>query len=225
MTDEIKQHFDTIAPKYDQYKIKNWYYYSNLKRLYADLIPKQSIVLEVGCGTGDLITHVNARIAMGIDISQEMIRIASRKHPEITFRATGIEDLKTDICFDYIFLADVIEHLQDVPGMLQALRELCTDNTRIIFSYANPYWEPILWILEKLSLKMPEGPHYRIPHSRFKLFFEQAGFMMIDRGWRLMLPAHITYISDYINDTFHSVPFIRHLGMLEYLILCKDKLN
>jgi 2-polyprenyl-3-methyl-5-hydroxy-6-metoxy-1,4-benzoquinol methylase len=225
MTDEIKQHFDNIAPQYDHFKNKNWYYYKNLKGLYTDLIPEKSIVLEVGCGTGDLISHMNARVAMGIDLSPEMIKIASRKHPEIIFESTVIEDLKTDIHFDYIFLADVIEHLQDVSGTVKALGELCTGNTRIIFSYANPLWEPILWLLEKLSLKMPEGPHYRIPHSKFKLFFEQYGFKMVDRGWRLLLPANILYLSDFINSIFYTIPFIRKMGMLEYLVLKKDEPN
>lgn len=72
---------------------------------------------------------------------------------------------------------------------------------------------------------MPEGPHYRIPHSKFKLFFEQYGFTMVDRGWRLLLPANIPYLSDFINNIFHTIPFIRRMGMLEYLVLKKDEPN
>jgi SAM-dependent methyltransferase len=194
MTNEIKQHFNTIAQQYDHFKNKNWYYYNNLKELYTNLIPEKSIVLEVGCGTGDLISHVNARVAMGIDISPEMIKIASRKH-------------------------------QDIPGTVKSLGELCTSNTRIIFSYANPFWEPILWLLEKLSLKMPEGSHYRIPYSQFKIIFEQYGFKMIDRGWRLLLPANIPYFANFINSLFYTIPFFRRMGMLEYIVLSKDELN
>jgi ubiquinone/menaquinone biosynthesis C-methylase UbiE len=221
MATPVEQHFDIIAKQYDYFKSKNWYYYQNLKTLYKELIPKDSTVLEIGCGTGDLIADMEAKNAAGIDLSPEMIKIAQQKHPEIKFSAVTIEQYKTDIDFQYIFLADVIEHLEDIPSTMEALSRVASKNTRVIFTYANPLWEPLLMLLEKLSLKMPEGPHYRIPYHKFKKIFSQYGFETAERGWRLPFPAYIPYFSNIINNTLYKIPGIRSLCMLEYVVLIK----
>ena len=221
MVTPVEKHFNTIAENYDYFKKKNWYYYKNLKMLYRQLIPRQSSVLEIGCGTGDLISEIDARQSFGIDISSEMIKIAQKKHPKISFEATTIENFKTNKVFDYIFLADVIEHLENIPNTIKAINKICTTDTKIIFTYANPIWEPILMLLEKLGLKMPEGPHYRIPFYKFKKILEDNNLQAIERDWRLLLPTNIPLISESINSTFYHIPLLKKLGMLEYIIIEK----
>lgn len=221
MNTPVKKHFDVIAKDYDYFKKKNWYYYKNLKKLYRDLIPKQKSVLEIGCGTGDLISEMEASFAFGIDISPEMIKIAMQKHPEIRFEAVTIENFKFDKEFDYIFLADVIEHLEDIPSTIKAISSISNSETKIIFTYANPLWEPILMLLEKIGLKMPEGPHYRIPFYKFKKILAANRLATIERGWRLLLPANIPIISNPINSFFHHIPLLQKFGMLEYIIIKK----
>jgi len=118
-------------------------------------------------------------------------------------------------------LADVIEHLEDIPKTIEAITKISDSNTKIIFTYANPLWEPILLLLEKLSLKMPEGPHYRIPYYKFKKILQKNSLVTIERGWRLLLPANIPFISNFINKVFFHIPLLKRLGMLEYLIIKK----
>ncbi|HBI16903.1 MAG: Methyltransferase type 12 [Candidatus Moranbacteria bacterium GW2011_GWF2_34_56] len=221
MSTPVEKHFDNIAQKYDYFKERNWYYYKNLKSLYKQLIPKQSSVLEIGCGTGDLISETDASQAVGIDISPEMIKIAQQKHSQIHFEDVTVEDFKTNLEFDYIFLADVIEHLEDIPSTIQSIEKICSKNTKIIFTYANPLWEPILMLLEKLSLKMPEGPHYRIPYYKFKKILANNNLVTIERNWRLLLPADIPFISNPVNSIFYHIPLFQRLGMLEYIIIKK----
>lgn len=221
MSTPVEKHFDNIAENYDYFKKKNWYYYKNLKNLYKQLIPKQSSVLEIGCGTGDLISEMDAHQGFGIDISPEMIKIAKQKHLKIQFEAITVENFKTEIIFNYIFLADVIEHLENIPSTIEAINKLCSKDTQIIFTYANPLWEPVLMLLEKLGLKMPEGPHYRIPFYKFKKILENNGLQTIERGWRLLLPANIPLISASLNSIFYRIPLLKRLGMLEYIIIKK----
>jgi ubiquinone/menaquinone biosynthesis C-methylase UbiE len=221
MSKTVKKHFDTIAAKYDYFKKKNWYYYKNLKSLYRQLIPKGKAVLEIGCGTGDLISGLDAGLAIGIDISPEMIKIARKKYPIGQFKVAAIEDFVTQDVFEYIFLADVIEHLENIPSTIKAIAKRCNNKTKVIFTYANPIWEPILMFLEKLSLKMPEGPHYRIPYFKLKKILAKNGFVTIERNWRLLIPANIPFLSNFINVSFYRVPLLRRLGMLEYIIIKK----
>ncbi len=218
----VEKHFDNIAKEYDFFKQKNWYYYKNLKNLYKELIPSTAeSVLEIGCGTGDLIYGLNCKKKTGIDISPEMIAIAKQKYPMINFKAVTIENFDSNYVFDYIFLADVIEHLEDISSNIKAISKICSNETKIIFTYANPLWEFILLFLEKLSLKMPEGPHYRIPYFKFKEIFEQYGFITIKRDWRLIFPANIPLFSNFVNRIFYKIPLLKRLGMLEYIIIVK----
>jgi hypothetical protein len=118
-------------------------------------------------------------------------------------------------------LADVIEHLENIPAAINSIESLCSNRTKVIFSYANPLWEPILILLEKLSLKMPEGPHYRIPFHKLDRILSNGGFQIIQRGWRLLLPANIPLISNFFNRIFFHIPFFKRMGMLEYIIIHK----
>lgn len=218
---QVEQHFDAIAGQYDFFKKKNWYYYENLKKCYREIIPAGKKILEIGCGTGDIIAALNSSEGFGIDVSSGMIDIAKKKHPEITFEAVGIEGFSCEPKFDYIILADVIEHLENISGASRKLNRLCNSSTVVVFTYANPLWEPGLLLLEKLGLKMPEGPHYRIPFRKLKKILTEHNFTVVERGWRLLVPANIPLFASWINAFFYNIPGLKRFGMLEYIILKK----
>jgi len=71
-TRDIQSHFDQIAFSYDEYKRRNWYYYQRLKTLLQGLIPPGKRVLEVGCGTGDVLASLAPSFGVGIDVSKNM---------------------------------------------------------------------------------------------------------------------------------------------------------
>lgn len=221
MSTPVEKHFDSIAQDYDYFKNKNWYYYKNLKKIYKELIPEHSKVLEIGCGTGDLIAELNCTKGVGIDISHKMIEIAQKKHPKLTFKTCTIETYKRPFEFDYIFLADVIEHLEDIPTTIEALSRLSSPQTKIIFTYANPLWEPLLMLFEKLKMKMPEGPHYRIPFFKLKRILKKYGLITIQREWRLLVPAYIPFVSAFFNAFFYKIPIMKKLGELEFIVIKK----
>ena len=218
---QVEKHFNSIASQYENYKKNSWYYYQNIKELYQKIIPPGQKVLEIGCGTGDIISFVNPQYGVGIDISPAMISLAKQKYPMIYFKIARIENFKTEKQFDYIFLADVVEHLEDIPAAIVGIRRVCNNETRVIFTYANPLWEPILIFLEKMGLKMPEGPHYRIPFHKLKKILMKYDFKVLERGWKLLVPAYIPGLSNFINRFFYHVPLLKRLGMLEYIIIKK----
>ena len=223
--DKVAGHFDTIARDYDYYKSKNWYYYENLKKLFRDLIPPGKALLDIGCGTGDILAGLNPQYGLGIDVSREMIEIARAKHNEkknIEFRPGKIEDFSQEFSFknfDYILMADVIEHLENVPSALENINQICELNTRLIISMVNPLWGPVLVILEKLKLKMPEGPHWQTSIKGLESALRKNNFKIIEKGYRLILPVYLPFLSNFINNFFHRTPFLRNLGLV-YFIKC-----
>src|SRR5688572_14496625 len=59
-------------------------------------------VLEIGCGTGDLLSAIPGKRKTGIDFSPNMIEAAKKKHPGIEFHVMAAEDIQLEEKFDLI---------------------------------------------------------------------------------------------------------------------------
>ncbi len=220
---EIKNHFDKIAAEYNFWKEKNKYYYQQLKNVLVELIsnPHEKIILEMGCGTGDLLNFLNPKKGIGIDVSEGMIEIAKKTHPENEFFCCPAEDFKHEKIFDYLLFIDVIEHTAKLNEMFRNFNNLMNNNTRLIIIMANPYWEPLLMLMEKLNLKMPEGPHYRPKLHEIKKLLENNNLFLEKHLFRQLVPKNIGVISEYVNNNFHKIPLLRNLGLTEILLVRK----
>lgn len=219
----IKKHFDKVAGDYDYYKKKNSFYYGSLKRLLAGLIPKGENVLEIGCGTGDLLNHLSPRKGYGYDISSEMIEIAKSKYKfqkNLKFSTVFPSDK-----FKYIFMSDVIEHLGNPKETFNKVSKLMNRNskftteTKFLITMANPLWEPALILAEKLKLKMPEGPHRRIRYEDVRILSEKSGLQINKHNYKLLIPIKIPLITDFANKYLEK--YLKPLCFIEYLIITK----
>jgi ubiquinone/menaquinone biosynthesis C-methylase UbiE len=104
------------------------------------IIPPGASVLDVGCGTGDLLRALKPRRGVGIDLSPRMVEIARGKHPALEFVAGDVERFDFQEQFDYILLSDVVGHLDDVWAAFRNLRRGCHPASRIIVTYYNYLW-------------------------------------------------------------------------------------
>ena len=139
---KVKQHFDSLADSYDAQKKKNWYYYESLKKTISAVIPQGERVLEIGTGTGELLHSLNPSYGVGIDLSPKMIDHARAKFPTLEFESCSYETFQSEKQFEYILLADVIEHLEAPERLFQHLRRLGHAGTKSVITMANPYWNP-----------------------------------------------------------------------------------
>ena len=87
-SEELLGRFNRLAGERETWIRKNQYYYDDQRRYYRFLVPDGLSVLELGCGTGDLLAALNPSRGLGIDFSPEMIRRAQERHPELEFRET-----------------------------------------------------------------------------------------------------------------------------------------
>ncbi len=214
----VRAHFDAIASKYDYYKRKNWYYYRHLKALYRQFIPAGQRVLEIGCGTGDLLAAVQPSKGVGVDSSGRMLALARAKHPELEFVEAPIEELSLQQSFDYIILADVVDHITDLWLAFRALRRVSNPSTTIVLSSVNPVWTLPLDIAERFDLKMPEGPHNWAEAEELEALLVLNDFKVVQRGYRLPIPKHVPFLSGFLNHWFERLPFFRGLGVIQYLV-------
>lgn len=210
----IEKHFDQVAASYDPGKEKYSFYYSSLKNLLVKLIGKNKNVFEFGCGTGDLLSFLDPKVGYGMDISSEMIRIAQFKHKneKNIFFSTSLPKTK----FDYIFMSDVIEHLENPERNFKEIVSLMTPHTKFILTMANPIWEPLLMFWERLGWKMKEGEHKRVAFNEIRLMINDSGMKIIRHDYKLLIPVKIPFITNFANK-FLEKP-LRKLCFIEYFV-------
>ena len=221
----VAGHFNKIADQYDVWKKKNWYYYQTLKELVQQHVQAGKNVLEIGTGTGDILAGVAPQVGIGLDISLAMIELAQKKHQDranLKFYCCAPAELPEHVVYNYIMLIDVVEHLEDINGMVRQIKAVTSAKTEIFISMANPLWEPILMMAEKLKLKMPEGKHYRISARKLIGIFRDQDIILVKHGFRLLIPLYMPFISQLINHCFYATPLIRRLGLVEYFVFRLD---
>lgn len=158
-SDSVKQHFDEVAPNYGRWKEKAHYYYDYVKSAVAEVVPPGSRVLEVGCGTGDVISFLRPKEGMGIDLSSEMIAIAETRHPHLNFAVHDLMGHPMTGSYDYVVAVDVAEHVPDVTRLMLSMTSVLAGGGRVVLTTAHPAWRGVLELAERLKLKMPEGDH------------------------------------------------------------------
>ncbi len=194
----IRQHFNLLANNYDRYKKNNNLYYLTLiKAVAIEIDNPHSSICDIGCGTGTILNYLNPKKGVGIDISSKMIKIAKKKYAEcknLSFYISNIEEQPIKGKFDYLLFTDVIEHTVNKEKVIRNISLSMTNKSTLILSMANPFWEPILMLLEKLNLKMPEGPHYRISEKDLVDLFKKNNLYVESKNVYLPKLPIFTYL-------------------------------
>lgn len=106
------------------------------------VIPEGSRVLDVGAGNGLLARILNAThtdlVIDGIEPSPYGAELAAPHYHQ--FRVGYFQDFEEELRaegYDFIVLADVIEHVPDPLALLRDLRRVAGDRTRIVISTPN----------------------------------------------------------------------------------------
>jgi len=216
---DVQQHFDSIASNYDYWKKKNAYYYITIKNFISRIIPPGKRVLEVGCGTGEILAAMQPSRGLGIDISNQMVQLASAKFPQYAFIHSPIEDLRLDEKFDYIILVDVVDHVYDVMDVFENLYRFCHPATKVILTTINPWWDPALMFMEKIGAKMPEGPHNFIEKRSLIKMLELLDFSISHSGYLLLFPKNIPLLSFLANSLGVRIWGLNKFSSVQYMTI------
>ena len=88
----ITHYFDNISNTRDYWIKKNQSFYDEDRAFMKFLVEPNLNILDIGCGTGDLLSSMKPKYGMGIDISPKMIEIAKQRHPTSKFLVGDIEN-------------------------------------------------------------------------------------------------------------------------------------
>lgn len=214
----LQRQYDRLAPQRRYWKQKNHYYYATLERIYTKLVPPHSRVLELGCGTGELLAALQPAFGVGLDVSEQMLRLARTHFPNLQFIQGDAENLPLHESFDFIVLSELIGHMRDVQEALAQIHSRCSQNTRIIISYYNFVWEPTIRFGERLGWKMPEEHQNWLGEQDVLNLLELTDFETETLGRDLILPTPLFGLSQPINSLLRQSPGLRHLNLIHYVV-------
>lgn len=216
--------FDELAPSRGYWKKRNRYYYDAIRQLMYFIVPRGKRILELGCGTGELIESLHASYGVGIDFSAGMIEQAgkqSNSNGRIHYAVADAEEYLAEEDFDYIIMSDLLGESSDVQGLLESVHQYAKRKTRIVITYFNPLWELILRLGEKSGLKMPQDHQNWLSVNDVENLLQLSGFEVIKSGRRLLLPKRIPALSFLINRYIANLPLLNRLCLVNYTVARK----
>ena len=120
---------DSLYRLHAELELTHWWFVAR-RRILSELIQTcvapdpNAIIVDVGCGTGGNIAFLDRKYrGVGIDTSQEAIRLARERNPAVEF-VCGNAPLDLDGLAKQarlFLLSDVLEHVQDDRALLSAL--------------------------------------------------------------------------------------------------------
>jgi SAM-dependent methyltransferase len=218
MIQKLACHYDSLASRRDDFRRKNRYYYAQLNKQYRYFIPEGKRVLEIGCGTGELLAALRPSHGVGIDISPKMIEIAQRKYSSLHFHVGTIHDITIEEKFDYIILSGLIGDLEDVQIFLKLLKKFCTPDTRIIIEYHSYLWQSLLKIAEALGRRMPQHEQNWLTFDDISNFLDLAGFAAIKKERTTLIPFNIWGISFLFNKYLAKLPLFNAFTLNHFIV-------
>ncbi|MBC7893389.1 MAG: glycosyltransferase, partial [Sphingobacteriaceae bacterium] len=206
------------GPERDQWIRRNRYYYRCLVNFLRFSIPENSRILEIGCGTGYLLDQLKPAHGVGIDVSEAMISYARQQHPHLDFYVQDAEQLSLAEPFDFVLISDTVGGFRDVQRVFEQVQRVCTPSTRIIVTYINFFWLPMLVLVEKLGLKMPQRRQNWLDLSDLANLLDVAGFDVVRTGKKLLLPRYVPLLSWFLNRIIANLPLFNYFGFVTYLV-------
>jgi SAM-dependent methyltransferase len=202
LTKLSRNHLEMIRRHYEKAPELNAFakgYRKLLAHYYNLLIPADASVLEIGCGTGELLSLLHTKTICGIDLSERQINDARKRLSHGRFFVQAGEELSLTGSFDAIIISDTLNYSADVQLLLQRLHNVSTPKTRLFINFYSQLWRPVLEFASWLGLRSQQPPGNWLSSSDVLGLLYLADWEPIKRQSRILFPSLIPFLSGGIN--------------------------
>lgn len=213
----IFNHFESIAPNYLKYRKRFSYYSKDIEKYLNYFISDTDSILEIGCGDGETIHSLKGKDKTAIDFSPKMIEIAKANFSDVDFYVMDAENISLDKKFDVIIFNNIIGYLDNIHDVFYAIKKNCHEHTRVIISYYNHWWEPILNLGETLGYKARSPQQNWLDKRDISNLLYLSGFETYRVNRRLLIPVYIPLLSWFFNKYIAKLPIFRSLCLNQFI--------
>ncbi|MEO6882444.1 MAG: bifunctional class I SAM-dependent methyltransferase/glycosyltransferase family 2 protein [Bacteroidia bacterium] len=216
ITSHTLDYFEKIASAPEKKRRRHSYYWNEITNYCNYFSHDDYSVLEVGCGTGELINEIKGKRKVGIDFSPKMIEKAKNKFSQAEFFVMSAENISFDEKFDVVILSNLIGYLDDIQEVFQQLHKVCHSETKIIVTYYNYLWEPFLKLAETLGLKTASPVQNWLTLSDINNLLFISGFDVYRNSKRMIFPFYIPLLSSFLNRYVAKFPIFKFFSLNYY---------
>lgn len=181
--------WEKLAPKYNGLWVQK---YSlgptrrEVKKIVLPLLAEQPEleILEVGCGTGQLIKEISGQYPkvhyLGIDVAESMIEIAAKDNTgvNVNFRHCPVEDFTSGEKYDVILCTHAFPYFPKKAEVLKKLVGLCKEKSSVII--ANSSTNSLKDFIINFGLKATTSKAQYLSIEEMKKLFEEVGLELKD---------------------------------------------
>ena len=182
----MKYHsWEKLASKYNDQWVQKYSLIPTRREVKKIILPlletnAQVKILDIGCGTGQLIQEVSEIYPsvdyLGIDVAQNMIKVAKQNnHGEnVKFINLSVDDFTSEEKFDIIICTHAFPYFPNKSAAMHKMASLCKTNGKIIIvsSSTNNFKDLIANLLVKT--RTSKARYLSIP--QMKRLFSASGF-------------------------------------------------
>jgi ubiquinone/menaquinone biosynthesis C-methylase UbiE len=212
------RHWNQVARKLENWRGWGGYYHKRLTQVYQSLVSPGQSVLELGCARGDLLAALKPSFGVGVDFSEEMIRAASRRYPDLRFVHADAHALDLSEKFDVIILSDVVNDVWDVQILLRNICQLTIPRSRIIINAYSRLWEPFLKMAERLNLANRTLYQNWLTVPDIASLLNLADCEVIKQGQEILLPLPIPLFAHLCNRFLVKLWPLKHLALTNFIV-------
>ena len=213
---DIEEYFNETANGRIKYRKSKKYYWDSITDYCNFFIHQDSSVLELGCGTGELLAKINGKEKRGIDFSEKMIEEAKKQFPSLDFQCMSAENITFNQKFDVVILSNLIGYLIDIQKVLEELHKVCHDETKIIITYYNIFWEPVIKFAEFIGIKKKGPKQSWISAKDMANLLYLSGFETYKQNSSMLFPFYIPLLSGFLNKFLSRLPLFNLLALNQY---------
>ncbi|MEB3189645.1 MAG: glycosyltransferase [Snowella sp.] len=202
----------------NKWRKQNISYYRNTEDLFCFFVQPNTNVLEVGSGLGDLLNAVCPRYGLGIDVNTQAVELARQKFPNLCFEVEDAKFFHSSHFFDYILLANTISYIDDIQAVFLKLHKVCQPSTKIILTFHNPAWEPILKIATLLKQRMPIKSLNWLSYEDIENLLILEDFEIVCHNKQMLFPRQVPLLFWLLNKVLAPLPLINNLCLTEQII-------
>ncbi|MFQ5736666.1 MAG: glycosyltransferase [Thermodesulfobacteriota bacterium] len=213
----VREAYEAVAPVREKWIRKNRYFYGKLGAFLGFIVEPGRKVLLFRSELGQLLDVLRPSKAVGVDICEKMVSLASEKLPSYRFISGDPETVRLRGRFDYIVfytLGDII----DIEKAFINASNFGTDDTRLIVINYNYLWRPLVVLAERLGWKVPQPTQNWLNVPIIENLLYLSGYEVVKRYNQVLMPVGIPGVSWFFNSVLARLPFVKNLCFLQLLV-------